>query len=143
MPTTTKKKVFGASGPKKLKTFPKPESDDFKPIEHVGATVILTVHGVEDVKTNRYGVRPLVKVDVRVVAEDGTIGPALKKVGIFSTAIIGQLEDLTGSSIVAVIETYESKSGGDAPRLSDDYVEISDPNDDKEIAEALEALADA
>jgi hypothetical protein len=119
LPVSTKPKVFGSKGAKKLKSFKEPERDDgFKPIEHVGKIVVLTVKGVEDVKTNRYGIRPAIKADVQIV-EDDALSDTIKNVLIFSAAIVGQLEEETGETIVARITTYESQSGGDAPKLEE------------------------
>jgi hypothetical protein len=121
--TAASKKVFGKGGPKKLSKFKDEPRDDFenwKPIEHVGEIVVLYVHGVEDVKTSKFGVRPAIKVDVQVANEDLTaLSEPLKKILIFNTAIVGQLEELAGTTQAARIGTYESQSGGDAPRLEE------------------------
>jgi len=119
--TAKKKSVFGKDGPKKLKGFKEPERDEsenFKPIEHVGEIVVLYVHGIEEVQTKRYGVRDAAKVDVRRLV-DGKLTEPMKKILIFNTAIVGQLEDSVTETIAARIGVYESQSGGDAPRLEE------------------------
>jgi hypothetical protein len=127
--------VFGADGPKKLVGFKDnsgEDRDNFKLVEHVGSVAIFRVHGVEDVKTNLFGVRPAVKVDVTIVGEDGE-GETFKNVLIFNAVPVDQLRDYAGQTLVARVGTYDKKTGGQAPKL------IEASAEEQELAEALAA----
>jgi len=128
--TKAKPKVFGKGGPKKLKKFkdtaPSDEDrDNFKLIEHVDEVIILVVKGTEQVKTNKFGVKPAIKADIyQIEGPDDvpnawTVGPLYKNILIFNQTPIDQLEEFAGETTAARIGTYESQSGGDAPRLEE------------------------
>ena len=108
--------VFG-SQPAGLIPFDGSQSggDDFRIAENVGKTLIVKVHGPKEVNTS-YGEKTAISADVVVLGEDGN-GEAFSNVLIFNAAPVDQLKGHAGQSIVATVGTYETKQGGDAPRL--------------------------
>lgn len=90
------------------------DGDDFRLVEHVGKSAIFTVHGPKNVNT-RNGAKDAVQVDVVVL--DGDKGQKFDNVLIFNQVPVDQLRGLSGRTTVAAITTYETKSGGQAPKL--------------------------
>jgi hypothetical protein len=109
--------VFG-SNPAGLTPFNEKQGggDDYRLAEHIGANVIIAIAGPKEVTTQRYGVKTAISCDIVDLASDGT-GKEYKDVLIFNAAPVDQLKGLAGQTIVATIGSYETKSGGSAPRF--------------------------
>lgn len=112
--------VFG-SAPASLVPFDEaaPSGDSFKPIEHIGASVIFSVEGPDTIATKYDPAKSVVRC-AKVVVLDRSLngeGKALSNIVVFATAIVDQLKNLTGQTTVATIGSYETKQGGEAPRL--------------------------
>lgn len=109
--------VFGTK-PAGLKTFVDTgfDGDDFRLAEHIGKAGIFTVHGPEEVNT-RNGLKTAVKADVVIL--DGTGGKKFSGVLIFNQVPVSQLSASAGQTLVALIDSYEAKSGGRAPKLAE------------------------
>lgn len=88
--------------------------DDFSLKDHIGKALIVTVQGVEEVKT-QFGLKPAVKADVAVL--DGKTAETFSDVLIFQSVPVKQLTPSTGQQIVAVVGTYETKQGSQAVKL--------------------------
>lgn len=110
--------IFGAQPPglRKFKEEPLDGADDFHLRDHIGATVIVTVKGPKTVATKVYGDKTAIACDVVVVTGDAE-GTAYRNVLIFNAAPVGQLEPLAGQTVVAKVVTYDTKSGGKAPKF--------------------------
>lgn len=107
--------IFG-NEPKTLTAFEDKGGDgaDFRLAEHVGKGLIITVLGTKQVKTQNYGEKTAVNVDVVVLdAEPVEFKDAL----IFNAAPVDQLKGYAGQTIVADVVTYTAKSGTQAPKF--------------------------
>lgn len=91
--------------------------DDFRIAEHVGKTLILTIHGPVEKSTNLYGVKTAISLDAVVLNADGT-GTPYKDSLVFNAAPVDQMKGLAGQTIIATVEAYKSKTGTMAPRLA-------------------------
>lgn len=98
------------------------DGDELHLIEHAGKAAIFKVQGPEEV-TTKFGLRTAVKADVIVFGPDGE-PTRFSDVLIFNQVPVGQLKPLAGQTTVAMIETYEKKTGGDAPKLAEPTPEV-------------------
>lgn len=86
--------------------------DDFDLSEHLGATVILTVVGVENVDTKLYGTKPAAKVS-RIVSLSPEREPVVyEDVLLFQSAPASQLKRFAGQTITASVISYTNNYGG-------------------------------
>ena len=93
--------------------------DDFRMLDHVGKAGIFKVQGPEEIKT-KFGLKTAIKADVVVVDWiAGTPAQEFSDALIFSSVPVSQLKALAGQTTVAVIDTFETKTGGTAPKLAE------------------------
>lgn len=105
-------KVFGSKSA--LVPFSEPSGEDrdnFAMADHVGRHVLVTFGGIEQIKTNQYGIKDAARVDVAIV--DGDLaGHVYEDALVFSAAVVGQVKQYDqGVQFVAKIGSYKSKFG--------------------------------
>jgi hypothetical protein len=102
-------KVFGSKP--KVKPFREPDPEDrdsFVMSENVGASVLVKVHGTEEIETKKYGTKPAARLDVTNLET----GETARDVLIFSAAVVSQVRQYDGGDLfVAEVESYESSYG--------------------------------
>ncbi len=111
--------VFGDQ-PKGLTPFEETAPEDRRPslrlLDHVGKAAIFTIAGPVE-KNTKYGLKTAVSCPV-VVVLDGKNEPVVYTDSlIFGQAPVDQLKGRAGQTIVALIGSYDSATGGKAPRL--------------------------
>lgn len=105
--------VFGGNGALEAFDEPAPEDrEDFTLRDHVGGTVVVTVHGPKQ-QTTKYGEKTAIACDVVTVAD----GKEYEDVLIFASAIVSQLKKMAGRTMAATIETYSTDYGTDGYRF--------------------------
>lgn len=100
------------------------DGDDFRMAEHVGASVIVTVHGPKEVTTNKYGLKTAISCDVVVLGEKEGEGTKYENVLIFNAAPVDQMKSSAGQTLAAKIGDYETKQGGRAPKFEEPTDEV-------------------
>ncbi len=88
--------------------------DDFRAAENVGKGAIMYVSGVKDVQTKNYGEKPALECS-KIVVLDGDKGEEFTDVLIFNAAFVKDLKGYAGQMVVVLIDSYETKQGGNAP----------------------------
>lgn len=118
--------VFGDSSPAGLSSFVDTGvgGDDFRMAEHIGAAVIVTVHGPKEVNTTNYGLKTAISCDVVVLDDDKGNGTRYENVLIFNAAPVDQMKGSAGQTLAATIGSYDTKQGGKAPKFEEPTPEV-------------------
>jgi hypothetical protein len=98
--------------------------DDFRMAEHVGKAVIVSVRGPVEKATANYGVKTAISCDVVVLDDDKGNGTKYEDVLIFNAAPVSQMKDKAGQTIAAVIVSYDTKQGGQAPKFDEPTADV-------------------
>ena len=112
--------IFGTDSAAKAVAFEEQapgDFDDWKAGDNIGAHVLLTVKGIEEVDTNNYGKREAARHDVAVYNEKGEVVETADDILTFSAAIVRDLKKYVGQQVFARIGQYKSKYGRMAPCL--------------------------
>lgn len=98
-------------------TAPEDRGPNLRLLDHVGKAGIFTVAGVKEVQTQRYGMKPAIEVPEAVILDSDGSSEVFTDQLVFGTAPVDQMKGRAGQTFVAIIGSYESKSGTVAPRL--------------------------
>jgi hypothetical protein len=108
-------KVFGKKP--QVKPFTEGGGDDFAIRDHVGATVLVTVKGIQEGIKTKFGEKDAASLDV-VVLSSGEEPKVFSGALVFSGAVVGQVRKYeTGDLFVAEVGTFPTDYGNDGYRF--------------------------